>query len=43
MAEVPYITVELSKHHVAKKASTGVESVRRSMPANKLGGDEVLP
>ncbi|TVU39337.1 hypothetical protein EJB05_12750, partial [Eragrostis curvula] len=33
MAEDPYVAVELSRRRVAKKASTGAESVRRSMPA----------
>ncbi|TVU39333.1 hypothetical protein EJB05_12746, partial [Eragrostis curvula] len=33
MAEDPYVAVELSRRRVAKKASTGTESVRRSMPA----------
>ncbi|KAK3127000.1 hypothetical protein QOZ80_7AG0566740 [Eleusine coracana subsp. coracana] len=36
MAEDPCVAVELSKRRVAKKASTGVESVRRSMPASEF-------
>lgn len=33
MAEDPCVAVELSKRRIAKKASTGADSVRRSMPA----------